>query len=179
MPDASLIRFVRPPWRAALLWLLALVVPLQCSAAVVRLSAGPSHVHLGVGATAAPTELRDFRRDLGGMVHAAPSLPSLPTLPTLPGVLHGHGHAERHHHPGADAAGTVASDAALARIDSRDDGAAGASAAFAALVPLLGTGAAWQASAGANVPPVSLQWSASSRVAATPERPPRGLPASA
>lgn len=138
--------------RIGLLWLLALLVPLQCGAALVRLSAGPAHSHGGSLAASAPAlVLHDFRRGAG--------------------AVHEHLHDDRHHHAPDD--GSVrAADSALDRLDTRDEGS-GSVVAF--LVPLVSAVPGWHAGGPADAPPVAAGWWMATRSGAPPERPPRGL----
>ncbi len=70
---------------AVVVWLPAVVVPLQCA-----------------------TTLRDFRRALNAEPAAPTQANQVPALATL---LHGHSHAQRHHHTKATTAPGVSSGA--------------------------------------------------------------------
>lgn len=154
---AGLVKLFRRSGRTALLWLLAGVVPLQCSAAIVRVAAGQLHGHAtSTAPVAQAVELRDFRRA------------------TITPAAHGHAHRERHHHAPADATVIADDDAdAVDRRDAGDEGATSAGGAFASLLPLVSALAAWQAAAAADAPPDAATWWASSRSGPRLERPPQ------
>ena len=87
-------------------------------------------------------------------------------------VVHGHAHAERHRHFGADAGVTTADGAALDRSDAGDESAS--SSAFAGLLPLLSAVVAWQDIDAAHRHPASSGWSATSIGRGRLDRPPQG-----
>jgi len=136
--------------RIGLLWLLALLVPLQCGAALVRLAAGPAHSHGGSLADSAPAlVLHDFRR----------------------GAVHDHLHDDRHHHAPDDTSVRVA-DSTLDRLDTRDEGSGGA---VALLVPLVSAVPGWHAGGPGDASPFAAGWWMATRSSAPLERPPRGV----
>lgn len=153
------LRHARPTHlsiRTALLWLLAIVVPLQCGIVAWRSAAGPLHSHQTVARAAPVAVLSDFRRDV---------------------LHHAHAHASglRHHHAGGDAAATMAIDAMLATLESADDGAGGTGSAFGSLTPLVAMPMLWQPSTATHILLAAPPWAASKHVGALPKRPPRTL----
>lgn len=147
-----------------LLWLLAWVVPLQCSAALMRMAAGPAHGHAVASLAAPASELRDFRRQ---------PLPDRQAQHAA-AAAHHHGPGARHHHAGDDAT-VVASERALDRLDSQDENAGGG--ALGLLIPLVPSAVSWQAPGATHAAPGGPAWWAASRPAAPLERPPRDVPA--
>ena len=158
-------RRLRHRTRNSLLWLLALVVPFQCGAALWRSAAGPAHVHAPVVAVA-PLLLQDVRRGGPALSDAAP--PS-----AIRTAIHGHLHAERHRHLADDGSIVPVKDGVLDRADSLDDGGTASSGAFSGLVPLLAAWPAWQGLATAEALPAADAWEPSSHVGMPLERPPR------
>lgn len=115
-----------------MLWLLALVLPLQGSAAVVFGAMGPAHAHRA--ASAAAPVLEDLRRWRPAVQPAASGFAAL-------GLGHAHAHAgnavQRHYHARTD--GSVVP-ADLGDVGDTDEGAGVSAVAVLALLPRV---AAW------------------------------------
>ncbi len=156
---AAIVKPLCRTGRIALLWLLAWLVPLQCSASVMRLAAGPAHGHASAAPAAPASELRDFRRQPLPGLHAHADT----------GSAHRHAPGTRHHHA-ADDATVIAGDSGLDRLDAQDEGTG---AAVAPLIPLVLSGLVWHAPSAVHAAPDGPARSAASQPSARLERPPR------
>jgi hypothetical protein len=159
--------FIARRARAGLLCLLACLVPLQCAAALVRASAGPSHLH------AAPVPkpvavLHDFRRHGAAALLVTERLDEKSRAASRHG--HGHGDAERHHHPEAGLAATRVVDAGP---DLRDAAEERSGSAASMLLPIPAEASTGPVSTALHARSEAALWVASLRVDAPAERPPR------
>jgi len=157
--------------RAAMLCLLAVVMPLQCSAALLRAVAGPAHVHASATAPISSVAVLDDVRRMG-LSRASPEVGAASLLGS---VVHGHTHSQRHRHFEGDAGVATADGAALDRSDAADENAS--SGAFAGLLPLATSVAAWHDIGAAHRRPTSAAWAATSIGRGRLDRPPQGTAA--
>lgn len=140
-----------------MLWLLALVLPLQGAALVVFAAKGPAHLH-GVAATT-PLVLEDLRR-------WKPSIASTARVTARAGHVHGSAAAERHHHARDDSSVIRTPD------DTGDaDGALGTSAPpVLAMIPAQGAWGTPERVVAANAAPLDAL---KTRHVSPLDRPPR------
>lgn len=154
------LTFTRPLARALVLWLIALVLPLQGTAAGVFAALGPAHLHASPQKRAADTlVLEDVRR-------WKPAAASQAHAPGWLGHVHTGAAPQRHHH-GADDGSVVrtGSDA----VD--DDAAAGVTAVpVLALIP---AGPAWLLRHAPVAAQARAQWRPRTGFTRQPERPPK------
>lgn len=148
--------------RPLLVWLLALICPLQASAALAFAVEGPLHSHR-LAARAAV--LIDFRRDIAPAVGAESH--------TVFGLGHFHVHAaaQRHRHAESDAS-VVRSTADLAGQLASDEGG-GLLISLASFLAMISSSNSWQPPAAAHALPMPMLWSASDCTPRRTERPPR------
>lgn len=149
--------FAQRTTRLLVMWLLALVLPLQGAALGVFAAKGPAHLHKV--AAAAPLVLEDLRR-------WKPTIAATAPVATLFGHVHAGAVAQRHHHARAD--GSVIS----TPDETADaDGALGASApSVLALIPAASAWGSPECVAAAHAPPLgALQ----TRHVSPLDRPPR------
>ena len=142
---------------------LALVLPMQGTAAAVFAVLGPAHLHAPAPA-AAPT-LTDFRRWQPSHAHPTPA---------RAGIGHRHASAapQRHVHDQADASVLRTADAdAAARLEADD--ARGAVVSPAALLALIPTLPPEPPEAGPGGAPEHRRWASRPGPTRLPERPPR------
>jgi hypothetical protein len=156
--------------RAVLLCLLAFVSAVQCGAALVRASAGPSHLHVAAPAAAEPV-LHDVRRH-----PAAALLLASTAMETRAAARHGHAHAEkqRHHHAARDVGGEIVADAEVDRRDAADEsGGSSGGGAASVFLPIPASASAWQGPEAMHGRSERALWVASGRAVAPAQPPPR------
>lgn len=124
--------FSRRPLRLVLMWLLALVLPMQGSAVGMFTVLGPAHTHQ---ATDSSLVLTDFRRWKSAPVRG-------PDVFAFPGHFHGSATARRHHHSAADTTVIRTGEDSVSRSADVEDGL-NASVAFVSLLALMPAVAPW------------------------------------
>jgi hypothetical protein len=182
-PRATTVARWQQRARAGLLCLLACVVPLQCGAALVRASAGPSHLHRAAPAAPAPV-LHDFRRQpvLAVVAPAPARVASTSSSGHDHAHPHAHADARRHRHtPGVLAVISSAMaieisteiDTDVDRRDAADESSGNSTGAASAFLPIPAHASPWRAPAAVHGWFDAALWVASLRVDAPAERPPR------
>ena len=127
---------IRPRVRIAVLWLLAIVLPLQGSALAMFAAMGPAHMHVQAQ-PATPLVLEDFRRWRPAPVAQAHVFTSL-------GHFHASAAPQRHHHAFDDTSVVRTDDTGASNGADIDEAltASGSLAGVLALIPAL---APWHA----------------------------------